>query len=113
MSNEEINKRIAREVGYYVIQDDSGSGFRLCHPTSTTIRYSWRDYEAEAWADCDDYCNDLNAMHEAEKMLDNTLWWKYVDELTKICGAGVALCISATAQQRAEAFLKTINQWTE
>jgi hypothetical protein len=62
-----------------------------------------------------DFCNDLNAMHEAEASLANDpdQWWLFVEWLTDICVAGVALCISATARQRAEAFLKTLGKWEE
>jgi hypothetical protein len=58
------------------------------------------------------YLNDLNAMHEAENVLTNEQWWLFVGFLTEIRGGGVALCISASAAQRAEAFLKTLNLWT-
>ena len=58
-----------------------------------------------------DYLNDLNAMREAENVLTNEQWWLFVEFLTEIRGGGVALCISATAAQRAEAFLKTLNIW--
>jgi hypothetical protein len=58
-----------------------------------------------------DFCNDLNAMHEAENVLTNEQWWLFVEFLTEIRGGGVALCISATAAQRAEAFLKALNLW--
>ncbi len=58
-----------------------------------------------------DYLNDLNAMHEAENVLTNEQWWLFVEFLTEIRGGGVALCISATAAQRAEAFLRTLNLW--
>jgi len=58
-----------------------------------------------------DYLNDLNAMQEAENVLTNEQWWLFVEFLTEIRGGGVALCISATAAQRAEAFLKTLNLW--
>jgi hypothetical protein len=49
-------------------------------------------------------------MHEAENVLTNEQWWLFVEFLTEIRGGGVAICISATAAQRAEAFLKTLNQ---
>lgn len=70
-----------------------------------------------------DYINDLNAMHEAEKALqDKCLFWPdYVDELSKMFRVGFPgkdatnwsqMC-HATAAQRAEAFLKTIGKWEE
>ena len=63
------------------------------------------------WGPLPDYLNDLNAMHEAENVLTNEQWWLFVEFLTEIRGGGVALCISATAAQRAEAFLKALNLW--
>ena len=63
-----------------------------------------------------DYCYDLNAMHEAEKVLMERLdhWWDYHTELKalKIMSEyGKGGTIHATAAQRAEAFLKTLNLW--
>jgi len=57
-----------------------------------------------------DYLNDLNAMHEAEKFLTSTdLGWKYIEVLKKVT---FELPWCATARQRAEAFLKTLDLWT-
>lgn len=76
------------------------------------------------WHDVDvlpDYLNDLNAMHEAEKVLLPDLS-RYGTELTKVCDQfaaenGYELLESwrttATASQRAEAFLRTLNLWKE
>jgi len=69
--------------------------------------------------DIPSYTTDLNACHEAEKILD---------KMTGIHGPSVGICtgnevyedmllgmcdhpIRATAAQRCEAFLKTINKW--
>ena len=64
-----------------------------------------------------DYLNDLNAMHEAEKMLTEHQWDEYERVLRLVCdgcsyfeGAGKEL-LHATAAQRAEAFLRTIGKW--
>lgn len=66
-----------------------------------------------------DYLNDLNAMHEAEKILTDSQWDEYEQQLRIVCGgcsyyegAGKEL-IHATAAQRAEAFLKTLNLWKQ
>jgi hypothetical protein len=48
-----------------------------------------------------DYCNDLNAMHEAEKVLDETQAKCYEAMLGEYG-------FHATARQRAEAFLRAI-----
>ena len=64
-----------------------------------------------------DYLNDLNAMHEAEKVLNMPQFMDYISELSLLvshnktsspCGRTV----TATAAQRAEAFLRTLNLWT-
>ena len=65
----------------------------------------------EHWMIQKDYCADLNAMHEAKKSLSSNQWWVFVEHLINICGGGIALCISATARQRAEAFLRTLGKW--
>lgn len=71
------------------------------------------------------YLNDLNAMHEAEKILEWTperagRMTDYALALYKIVGLEVldyvetsAVLLRATASQRAEAFLKTLNMWKE
>lgn len=69
-----------------------------------------------------DYLNDLNAMHEAEQKLSPSVehemdgsdhaWNKYVDTLDFVCSKTGDTCVSGTASQRAEAFLKTLNLWT-
>ena len=70
------------------------------------------------------YLNDLNAMHEAEKLLygNPNLPKKYTQQIKNAIRreAGVTkaqmdfdVCITATAAQRAEAFLRTIGKWEE
>lgn len=68
---------------------------------------------ASSWDEWDPL-NDLNAMHEAEKVLHGNKWRPYHTELAKInchwdCGSYPA--IDCTAAQRAEAFLRTIGKW--
>ena len=69
--------------------------------------------------DCPDYLNDLNAMHEAEKVLpDGHTYWEFIRILDDIVKHGphidyVADRASATAAQRAEAFLRTIGKWKD
>ena len=69
-----------------------------------------------------DYINDLNAMHEAERFLDYDQCEQYASDLWDIIMCAEEsmenpppsnfACIHATAAQRAEAFLKTLNLWT-
>ena len=66
-----------------------------------------------------DYLNDLNAMHEAESILNADQMVSYDYHLDLMVGNGrQGLNIeyflwSATASQRAEAFLRTIGKWEE
>ena len=66
-----------------------------------------------------DYLNDLNAMHEAENILNADQMVSYDYHLDRVVGNGrQGLNIeyflwSATATQRAEAFLRTIGKWEE
>ena len=60
-----------------------------------------------------DYLNDLNAMHEAENILQH--YGVFVDQLAKIMGQPrqSIMLVNATAAQRAEAFLRTLGKWEE
>jgi hypothetical protein len=58
-----------------------------------------------------DYLNDLNAMHEAEKTLDDRQRLRYMSRLTE--ATSHMTYHLATATQRAEAFLRTLNLWEE
>jgi hypothetical protein len=63
-----------------------------------------------------DYLNDLNAMHEAEKTLNPIKAAEYARMLTSIAWQSeqpVFAPMTATARQRAEAFLKTLGKWEE
>lgn len=61
-----------------------------------------------------DYCSDLNAMHEAEKVLTEkgvNAWWAYVAHINRNNPTPFRAesAVHATARQRAEAFIKTLN----
>ena len=58
-----------------------------------------------------DYLNDLNAMHEAEKVLTDDQYDDYRRHLGKAANYLWRGIFSATAAQRAEAFLRTLNLW--
>jgi hypothetical protein len=81
----------------------------------------WVKSEVEPYNDlfaCPDYFNDLNAVHELEKVLNEERWPQYREELrTVVLGEiqfGLEWCkadIHATAAQRAEALGLTLNLW--
>ena len=98
MTDEQINQRIAEACGW---RWDQG--------------YRWKDssgLSAFAW-DIPDYCTDLNAMHEAEKLLtdEQCLFVRdYLRERLENYPASRYIW-HATARQRAEAFLRTLCKW--
>jgi hypothetical protein len=58
-----------------------------------------------------DYLNDLNAMHEAMKTLSLKMGIEFCNHLNDMGILGDWDMLTATAAQRAEAFLKTIEKW--
>jgi len=86
--------------------------------TPGTIQYTARRADG-LWGMIPDYPNDLNAMHEAEKLLTDDQWDReegYLDQLEIVTGTrhmkpGATRVHAATAAQRAEALLKTLNLW--
>jgi hypothetical protein len=59
------------------------------------------------WKCAKDYCNDLNAMHEAEHTLTSA---QLLDYIAFLFDATYEATV-ATARQRAEAFLRTLGKW--
>jgi len=56
-----------------------------------------------------DYLNDLNAMHEAKKLLSDEQWEIYAGHLAKFHQPLNSFkFLNATAEQEAEAFLRTL-----
>jgi hypothetical protein len=102
MTDSEINKIIAEYIQWkpaIIFRDMTGKPF-------------------EGWDIPPDYCRDLNAMHEAEKTLSRGQNYYqlygfgfYITTLTQICYQQHIL--TATASQRAEAFVRTIDKWKD
>lgn len=108
MTNEQINIAIAEACGWKYVNNET-------HAPDGSF---WRSKGLEI----PDYCNDLNAMHEAEKVLTIKQKQRYATALsndlsdsapTDSCYTVWSDTIHATAAQRAEAFLKTINKWED
>ncbi|MCX8511180.1 MAG: hypothetical protein ORN83_05425 [Chthoniobacteraceae bacterium] len=64
----------------------------------------------EHWMIQKDYCNDLNAMHEAEWSLTDDQLWRMARNIER---NDEQWYFRATARQRAEAFLRTLGKWEE
>ena len=66
------------------------------------------------WKCAKDYCSDLSAMHEAERMFIGPIESQYAENLVEITNADwmeQTRFFCATARQRAEAFLRTLGMW--
>jgi len=110
MTPNEINKRIALGCGWKIHPKDR---FIITDP-----RYP---NSVQPLSTIPDYYGDLNAMHEAEKMLNYELSQRdeYMAELECLV---LGRCdvpydhfrmSTCSAAQRAEAFLRTIGQWED
>jgi len=103
MTDEQINRAIAEACGWKWVQS-----------------YQWTDsngLNAFSW-DIPNYCSDLNAMHEAEKVLTKEQVREYqcfmYDMACEIHTThGRWMPYSATARYRAEAFLRALGKWEE
>lgn len=98
MSDEQINAAIAEACGWI--------GCSTC------------DSDECAYNSLPNYCADLNAIHEAEKVLFqgfedepelSEFWDDYCTYLVLECDA--YLSYHATARQKAKAFLRAIGKW--
>ena len=112
MTPEQQRIAIAEACGWTEISDWGAGGINGKHPK-------------EPWTEViPDYLNDLNAMHEAEKGLNEDQQKLYVERLmgdvhnpiSDYCqeymwDAVYSFCLHATAAQRAEAFLRTLSLW--
>ena len=94
MSEKEINIVIAEACGW-------------------TIKHKGLWVEAlQTYACLPDYLNDLNDMHEAEKVLTSEQVTSYV-YLLELMNDRWSTPAFATAAQRAKAFVETIGKWKE
>jgi len=105
MTHEQQRIAIAKVCGWKVEQ--LASGWLWTHP----------NYSPQLNTGCPNYPTDLNDMHEAEKVLtDDDENERYCQALHDVCGADQfpsRVVIFATAAQRAEAFLRTLNLWVD
>ena len=92
-------------------------------PSSTcNINHALQEIGGKWWAlTLPDYLSDLNAMHEAEKVLTESQKWEQSCLIANyqqhnggfplFSRSEVITLAKATAAQRVEAFLKTLNLW--
>lgn len=108
MSADEINRAIAEHLGW----EDCFNGF------GTETRYKGTPSEVRVTVPYPRYSKDLNAMHEAEKVLTPLEFEVYRWILWGLCKQPQVTewsrsYLSAVASQRAEAFLKAIGKWRD
>jgi hypothetical protein len=118
MTDQEINVQIAEIRGWTEVKlaiRGAGGGTRIPTPYGKPPGKKYM-------ADCPDYCNDLNAIAEAEKATfgSSDIWKEFAINLldTIKCESmselDVLCCvIQATARQHAETFLRTLGKWKE
>lgn len=106
LSDEELNERVALLLGIRHIREDRGS---FIIDAWLPKQYILLSVSVAGWEEflvpLPDYCHDLNAMHEAEKVLTEWQDREYRALLVEIT------CYKehrATARQRAEAFVSTM-----
>jgi len=110
VTNLEINIAIAEMCGWGFLSKDK---FIVIPPNSPN--------SVQPLSTIPDYLNDLNAMHDAEKVLTNEQDLEYSEALEQVVEGrfvtnndeDMRRLRSATASQRAEAFLRTIGKWEE
>lgn len=111
MTDEQINIAIAESLGWTNCRlAIKGAGGGTRYLTAHGIPPN-RKYEAS----CPNYTSDLNAMHEAEKVLTEiqcAFYRQNLREITTEMPASIYVW-HATARQRAGAYLRTIGKWIE
>jgi len=113
MSPEAINKAVAEACGWKIIPERPNPGHARNPENPPTLREQYVNPEGRIYF-LPDFCNDLNAIHEAEKILlqDHGEWERYFFFLDRVCDfPNQIFNPHATAAQRAEAFLRTIGKW--
>jgi hypothetical protein len=110
MTDEQINAAIAEACGWKSKEETNG------------VPWLWRrtniNGRIESSMEPLSYCTDLNAMHEAEKVLTKeqvreyqTYMYNIPCEIKNTCGKWMPY--SAPARYRAEAFLRTLELWLD
>ena len=107
MSPESQRVAIAESVGYTKETRGQHNWVCLRDPAGNILNNCYGDNPCYL----PDYLNDLNAMHKVEKALTCSQWNAYMHYLRKL--APHRNGHHATAAQRAEAYLRTINKWSD
>jgi hypothetical protein len=118
-----LGRQAAGKINNYMTYRDKPvlQGFYKSSEWGNAASYGWK-FQTDAWPIVEpslvpfvehlpDYLNDLNAMHDAEKVIGPIKGIEFCYHLNEMGMSGEWEILTATAAQRAEAFLKTIGQW--
>lgn len=111
---------LSKEPAWHLISPEGKikCGVEIWHKTHYGPESNYRPFEGELVnylniSDVPDYLIDLNAMRKAESTMgDPQLWEEYEDNLAKVMNH-VGWIWHASASERAEAFLRTLDLWEE
>ena len=107
MTPEQINIAIAESQGWKFVPSHDHEILGRAVP-----EYWEHDEHSRIYNDhVADYCNDLNAMHEVELGLTTQKFETFWVKLASMYPEEARYAVSATALQRAEAYLHTIGKW--
>jgi hypothetical protein len=120
MTPEQQRIAIAEACGWTATVDDD-QFWRATRADGSMTSDLWCSMSSVWNVGIPDYLNDLNAMHEAEKVLTEEQDLEYSEALEQVVegrfvtnnAEDMRRLRSATAAQRAEAFLRTIGKWKE
>jgi hypothetical protein len=118
MSPEAQRIAIAEACGWRNVRKEPPFDKPWDAPLGTSPRAT---YSGEGFERVPDYLNDLNAMHEAACGYFNGRspgeGFTYIEHLCRLTGTPFGMSsfalAHATARQRAEAFLRTLNKWDD
>lgn len=116
MKPEDQRIAIAEACGWKEVVRTIDSRKELTGITPNKMRVMHKGVYRDHISDVPDYLNDLNAMHEAEKVLTNYQRVMMIKELYKMFEFeedAYHRDFDATASQRSEAFLRTLGLWKE
>lgn len=100
MTDEQINRSIAVGCKWQPIFATHPDPWIVC----------WQTPLGETVSQLPNFCEDLNAMHIAEKTLDEDQRWTMARHIER---NDTRWYFMATARERAEAFLRTLGKWEE
>lgn len=121
MNPEQQRIAIAEACGWFAREDKDGF-WRAVDASGNMTHELWMSQRNVWSAGIPDFLHDLNAMHDAERMLTQNQMIDYSRHIGKLVTSHLPASraawmdfglINTTATQRAEAFLRTIGKWKE